>query len=133
VLAGVFQRDGSLECRETAIRGLACSGAEEAAALVKAAFSSPEERLRAAVLSSPAGDRVLDEMAGGGAVPYLAGEFRSARTPVYRKALIGKLLDRAPGVLAEEIRRLLPAEEDWSVRKSYREILEDIENSRASR
>ena len=133
VLARAVESDPDPECRETALQGLAHSESEGARALVKAAFASPDERMRAAALSSAAGDRIPEDLTGGDAAAYLIGELRSARTPLYKRAILKRMVGAPQESFAEELRRLMPEEKDMGVRKAYREGLQQIEESRAER
>jgi RNA polymerase sigma factor (sigma-70 family) len=133
VLARAVESDPDPECRETALQGLAYSESEGARALVKAAFVSPDERMRAAALGSAAGDRIPEDLTGGDAAAYLIGELRSARTPLYKRAILKRMVGGPQEAFAEELRRLVGEEKDLGVRKSYREAIEAIEESRAAR
>lgn len=133
VLAHAFEQDPDLECKESAIHGLALVEAEGARALVKAAFKSPDERLRAAALGSAAGDRIPDGMTEDEAVSYLIGEFRAARTPQYKMAILKRFVGSPREVFAEEIRRALPEEKDMGIRKEYAAALRQIEEASAAR
>jgi hypothetical protein len=133
VLADTFAGDPDPECRENAINGLARSGEPGARDLVRAAFSSPDERLRAAALGSAAGDRIPDEVTGGDAAAYLIAELRAARTPHYKMAILKRFVGDPREVFAEEIRRALPGEGDMGMRKQYADALRMIEEARSER
>ncbi|MBN1418991.1 MAG: sigma-70 family RNA polymerase sigma factor [Planctomycetes bacterium] len=133
VLAQTVEYDPDLECKETAIRGLAFAEADGARALVRAAFTSPDERLRAAALGSAAGDRVPDGMTEGEAIARLIEEFRTAQTPRYKTAILERFVGNPREVFAEEIRRALPEERNMGLRKEYAEALRRIEEASAAR
>jgi hypothetical protein len=133
VLARTVEHDPDPECKETAIHGLAYAETEGARALVKAAFTSPDERLRAAALGSVAADRVPEGMTEGEAVAFLIGEFRAARTPRYKMAILKRFVGNPREVFAEEVRRAIPEEKDMGIRKEYSEALRQIEEAGAAR
>jgi hypothetical protein len=132
-LAEVAENDPSLECRNTAIVGLALRKEERATGLVKAAFSSPQESTRAAALLSEAGDEIPPELTGGDPIPYLVNELRAASSREYKKALARRLFERAPQTLKEEILRALPEEKNWLVKKDYRAVLKQINDLKKAR
>ena len=133
VLARTLERDSDPECREKAIEGLACADAEGARALVKAAFFSPDEGLRAAAVGSAAGDRIPEGVTEDDAVSYLIGEFRAARTAQYKTVLLKRFVDYPREAFAEEIRRALPEEKDMGIRKKCAEALGAIEKAGTAR
>jgi RNA polymerase sigma-70 factor (ECF subfamily) len=126
-LATVAESDPDPACRETAIEGLAHADSEQARAVIASAFRSPDEGMRAAALRSQAGGQIPDTVSGGDTTAYLVREFRTARTLSYKKALVERLLQNAPGVLKEEISRALPKETNSDVKREYRHALEKIE------
>ncbi len=125
-LAHVFEHDASVDCRRTAVYGLALVEDARATALVHSAFQSPEEAMRSAALESTAGESLPEELTGGDAVSYLASEFRAASSPAYKSALVRRLLEQSPEVLAEELRQALPNEKDWRLKREYRDALTRI-------
>lgn len=133
VLAHALENDPDPQCRETAIQGLAHGEEEGARELVKAAFSSPDERLRAAAVGSAAGDPIPEEVTGGDAAAYLIGEFRVARTARYKKVILKRFVGNPREAFGEEIRRALPEEKDMELKKAYNEALEMMEEARAAR
>jgi len=132
-LAEAAENDPSLECRNTAIYGLALRKEERAARLVKAAFSSPQESTRAAALLSEAGDEIPPELTGGDPTAYLVNEFRAASSREYKKALVRRLFERSPRILKEELLRAIPEEKNWLVKKDYRAALKQIADLQTAR
>ena len=133
VLARTFQQDTSSECREQAVQGLAHVDSDGARALVRAAFTSPDERLRAAAVSSAAGDRIPEELTGGDAAAYLISELRAARTPQYKNAILKRIVGDPREIYEEAIRRELAGEEDMGIQQSYRQALEAMEEALSAR
>ncbi len=131
-LAHVVEHDPAAVCRETGIYGLAFVDTGRAAELVNAALSSPDENMRAAALKSEAGGTLPDEITGGDITTYLVSEFRTATSNEYKKALGERLYEHSPQILEEEIRRALPTEKDFSVRREYKLALEKLAGSRAA-
>ncbi len=86
-----------------------------------------------AALGSAAGDRIPEGWTEGEATAYLIGEFRAARTPRYKMAILKRFVGYPREVFAEEIRRALPEEKDMGMRKRYAEALEQIEEAGAAR
>ena len=133
VLAQAFENDPDPQCRETAIQGLAHAEEDGARELVKAAFSSPDERLRAAAVGSAAGDPIPEDVTGGDAAAYLVREFRGARTTRYKKVILKRFVGNPREVFEEEIRRALPGETDMEMQTTYKEALASMEEARAAR
>ena len=130
VLANTLEHDADPECRDSAVYGLATADTDGARNLVNAAFTSPDERLRAAALGSAAGDRIPAEVTGGDAGQYLLQQLQEARTPRYKMAILKRLVAKPPEGAVDELRRAMAEESDMGVRKSYRQALEAIEESR---
>jgi len=133
VLAQALQNDPDPQCRETAIQGLAHAEEDGARDLVRAAFSSPDERLRAAAVGSAAGDPIPETVTGGDAAAYLIRELRGARTTRYKKVILKRFVGNPLEVFEAEIRRALPEETDMEMRKAYNEALESMDDARAAR
>ncbi len=127
ILAHVYEFDSAATCRETAIRGLAHVEDERAAALVTAAFSAPEESVRAAALGSAAGKRIPAVVTGGDTSAYLLGEFRAAASRSYKEVLIERLIEIDQAALRDELHRSIESEKDWAIRRTYRKALERID------
>ncbi len=125
-LADVVENDPSSACRQTAIYGLALIREERATSLVNAAFSSPDEAMRTAALLSKAGDEPPLALTAGDTISYLVNEFRTASSRRYKSALVKRLLERSPQILEGELRRVLPTESDWRLKKDYKAALKQI-------
>jgi RNA polymerase sigma-70 factor (ECF subfamily) len=127
VLCDIAESDGDESCRAGAIDGLARVHSDRAMAIVRAAFSSSSETLKAAALESEAGASPPVEVTGGDVVSYLVREFRAARTREYKTAVTRRLLKASPEALKEEITRALSLEKDARIKMDYRKALERVE------
>ncbi len=126
-LYGIADGDADESLRATAIEGLARARSEEAAAIVRAAFTSDSEAIRAAAWRSEAGSQPPEETTGGDTAGHLTKELRGARTREYRAVLMDRLLEVAPALLSSEIARALHNEKDRLQRQDYQKALRKVE------
>ena len=99
----------------------------------RAAFRSPDEGLRAAAVSSAAGDRIPEELTGGDAAAYLISELRAACTPGYKRAILKRIVGDPREIYEEAIRGASRRKEAMGMQQSYRQALEAMEDARTAR
>ncbi|MEM7234676.1 MAG: sigma-70 family RNA polymerase sigma factor [Planctomycetota bacterium] len=132
-LVEVYEKDSDDECRKTALIGIGFSKSERAVGIVRAAFSSGDESVRAQAMNSHAGTQLLDEVSGGDALGFLSREFQSAKTKQYKTAVAERLTQNDPDRAEALLRKSLKTEKDWSVKREYRRLLQSLEDSRRER
>ncbi len=130
-LYNIADGDTDEELRAIAIEGLARARTEEAAEIVRAAFTSDSEAIRAAAWRSEAGTKPPEEATGGDTAGHLARELRAAVTREYRAVLMDRLLDVAPALLSSEIAKALQNETDRLRRQDYQKALRKAEEKLA--